>query len=149
VLDRLQSAMSLRRPVFVFPVSDMRTYEPLPGMSDFATNDGSLPGRGFVDTLVRSGGSPPTQWSEETGTYNPRARGRTCLRDCIMMKPGSTVEDVYFALKRLRAIDGEYVRAEAASALGGTPNLVTKKEAISYKNRIIHIMTTKRSAWQK
>ena len=52
-------------------------------------------------------------------------------------------------MKRLKAIDGEYVRAEAASALGEKPNLVTKKEAISYKNRIIHIMTTKRNAWQK
>ena len=149
VLDCLQSAMSLRRPVFVFPVSDMKTYEPLPGMSNFATNDGSLPSKGFIGTLVESGGSPPTQWSEETGTYTGRARKRTCLRDCIMMKPGSTVEDVYFALKRLKAIDGEYVRAEAAGALGEKPNLVTKKEAISCKNRIIHIMTTKRNAWQK
>ena len=149
VLDCLQSAMSLRRPVFVFPVSDMKTYAPLPGMSDFATNDASLPSKGFIDTLVKSGGSPPTQWNEETGIYTSRARRRTCLRDCIMMKPGSTVEDVYFALKRLKAIDGEYVRAEAASALGEKPNLVTKKEAISYKNRIVHIVTTKRSAWQK
>lgn len=61
------------------------------------------------------------------------------------MKTGSAGGGVYFPLKRLKAIDGEYVRAEAASTLGEKPNLVAKKEAISYKNRIIHIMTTKRS----
>ena len=66
-----------------------------------------------------------------------------------MMKTESAVGDVCFALKRLKATEGDYVRGETASTLGEKPHLAAKKEAISCKNRIIHIMTIKRSAWQK
>jgi hypothetical protein len=38
----LQSAVTLREPVLVFPVIDMITYEPLPGLAKHATGDPSL-----------------------------------------------------------------------------------------------------------
>ena len=36
VWECLSSAMELREPVLVFPVNDMRSYEPLPGMTKYA-----------------------------------------------------------------------------------------------------------------
>ena len=97
VLDCLQSAIAIRAPVLVFPVNDMMTYEPMPGMINYATRDASLPSQGMISCLVHAGGCAPSQWDADKHVYSSaiRKNGRkSVLRDVLLMKPGSTVEDV-------------------------------------------------------
>jgi ribosome-binding ATPase len=143
----LQSAMTLREPVLVFPVIDMTTYAPLPGLTRTAMEDASLPNAGMISCLQSSGGSAPTLWKD--GTYEQPSSTDPCLlRDVLIMKPGSTIEDVFISLKRLGALGGEFVRAEGAGRVHGKSKLVPKYEVISKSNRILKIMTTKRGNWQ-
>lgn len=148
----LTSAIQLCEPIFVFPVSDMTTYAPLPGLNDRAIGHPSLPSLGMIFCIEGSGGLSPTCWNSEQKTYVlPKKddllnKGR--LRDVIPMKPGSTVADVFLALKNIGALSGEFVRAEAAGNIGEKPNLVPKTALIGNHNRIIKIMTNKRTTWQ-
>mmetsp|Transcript_964 Transcript_964/g.1489 ORF Transcript_964/g.1489 Transcript_964/m.1489 type:complete len:200 (-) Transcript_964:1300-1899(-) len=152
VWDCLQSAMKLREPVLVFPVLDMESYQPLPGMFNSATRDSSLPSLGMIACLKAAGGKAPSMWDCENKLYYASPgdvqNGQT-LRDVLVMKPNSTVEDVFDVLKRMGALGGEYVRAEAAENIGMKPNLVKKDELVTRSNRILKIMTTRRREWQK
>jgi hypothetical protein len=146
----LQSAMRLREPVLVFPVCDMVTYEPLAGMKDYATRDSSLPSPVMIDCLRDAGGMAPSLWDSNRSMYVCESSTPVVkLRDVVAMKPGSTVEDVFFTLKRMGALGGEFVRAEGASEIGEKAKLVPKQEIVSKKNRILKIMTNKRKEWQK
>eukprot|EP00571_Detonula_confervacea_P012805 CAMPEP_0172301554 /NCGR_PEP_ID=MMETSP1058-20130122/3409_1 /TAXON_ID=83371 /ORGANISM="Detonula confervacea, Strain CCMP 353" /LENGTH=1058 /DNA_ID=CAMNT_0013011699 /DNA_START=100 /DNA_END=3275 /DNA_ORIENTATION=+ len=132
VWECLQSAVSLREPTLVFPVNDMNTYEPLPGMSNCATRDSSLPNLGFISCITAARGHAPSQWDSQRMMYTPNTKEsvKTALRDVILMKPGSTVEDVFQGLKGLGALQGEFVRAEAASRIGEKPKPVSKYEVV-------------------
>ena len=138
----LQKALSLRSPLLVFPVADMQTYAPLKGFNNYATRDPSLPSNGFINCLTHTGGTAPSNWDGKREKFcneiNP------ALRDVLLMKPGSTVYDVFLTLKNKHVLEGEFVRAEAASNLGEKPKLTSKFDMISTKNRILMIMTTKR-----
>ena len=153
VFECLQAAMKLREPLLVFPVFDMETYEPLPGMFSFSTRDASLPNKGMISCLEYSGGEVPSMWDKNKKMYHANhgscTKSEQTLRDCIVMKPNSTVEDVFETLKRLGALDGEFVRAEGAGGIGEKPKLVKKDDFIGKHNRILKIMTTKRREWQK
>lgn len=155
----LQAAMSLKEPVLVFPVSDMTTYQPLPGMAKPALESPSLPNAGMIACLQGAGGSIPRLWDPEQKIYTLEHRagnGSTvsnkqpcALRDVIVMKPGSTVEDVFLSLKRLGALGGDFVRAEGAGKIG-EPSKQLKKDALVVQGcRILKIMTTKRTQWQQ
>lgn len=147
----LTSAMMLREPVLVFPVSDMTTYTPLMSLNKEAIGNPSLPSKGMIRCIKASGGSSPTCWNDsQEGYFLPSKKeiAENKLRDVILMKPGSTVEDVFFALKNLGALSGDFVRAEAACRLGDKPKPIPKNEIIGRKSRILKIMSNKRSAWQ-
>jgi len=121
VWDCLQSALSLREPLLVFPVNDMLTYAPYPGMNDYATRDASLPSHGMIAYLEASGGVVPSLWNNDRKMYIPTTKENDTiepLRDVLILKRGSTVEDVFLILKRKGALSGEFVRAEACSNLG-------------------------------
>lgn len=146
VFKCLQGALSLRCPILVFPVADMQTYAPLHGLNDFATRDSSLPHRGFINFLTAAGGIAPSNWDISKEMYvTPNSKStKPALRDVVLIKPGSTVHDVFIRLKNMKALDGEFVRAEAASKLGEKAKPVSKSDIIGIGNRIIMIMTTKR-----
>lgn len=152
VWNCLQGAMALNEPDLVFPVADFSTYAPLPGMTRYATEDASLPNVGMVACMLASGGTPPSLWnpSQKIYTAAPKnAAGSNCgLRDVLIMKPGSTVEDCYLTLKRLGALSGDFVRAEACSDVGVPPKPLPKHQTISKSSRILKIMTKKKTAWQ-
>jgi len=156
VWECLTSAINLREPIIVFPVSDMTSFAPMTGLNKVATGDPSLPSSGMIRCIQASGGSAPSCWNSDDGSYamatgkeNKNGKNVVKLRDAILMKPGSTVEDVFFTLKRLGGISGEFVRAEASSgAPGERPKPVPKQELVSRKNRVIKIMTNKRTQWQ-
>ena len=142
----LQKTLSLRGPLLVFPVADMQTYAPLLGLNNFATRDPSLPSKGFINCLTAAGGAAPTTWDYNKEKYIAQGKNekKHALRDVILMKPGSTINDVFLTLKNKHVLEGEFVRAEAASKLGEKPKLVSKIECLSNENRILMIMTTKR-----
>lgn len=149
----LTSAIKLREPVLVFPVSDMSTYAPLSGLNERSVGHPSLPSVGMIRCIDGSGGVAPTSWNELQQSYLlPSTKGRTAeiqqLRDVIPMKPGSSVADVFLALKNNGALGGEFVRAEAAGNIGEKPKPIPKTTLIGKQNRILKIMTSKRTTWQ-
>jgi hypothetical protein len=98
VWDCLQAAMSIRAPVLVFPVNDMLTYEPLPGMTNYSTRDASLPNRGIISCLTQAGGCAPSHWDADKLSYAlsmTKNEIKPALRDVLLLKPGSTVNDVF------------------------------------------------------
>jgi hypothetical protein len=66
----------------------------------------------------------------------------------LVMKPGSTVDDCYVALKRLGAVAGDFVRAEAAGDIGLAPKQVPKNQVMTKSLRILKVMTKRKSSWQ-
>eukprot|EP00980_Cylindrotheca_fusiformis_P006873 scaffold1437_cov113-Cylindrotheca_fusiformis.AAC.2 len=151
----LTSAVQLREPVLVFPVSDMGTYAPLSGLNNRAVGDPSLPSVGMIRCITGSGGFSPTCWKETQYILPSNAsKDRMAaaqfhqLRDVIPMKPGSTVADVFLSLKNIGALSGEFVRAEAAGKIGEKAKPIPKNTLVGKHNRILKIMTNKRTAWQ-
>ena len=153
----LTSAMTLREPILVFPVSDISTLAPIPGLNKVAVEDPSLPSKGMIQCIKAAGGAPPTCWSSADEHYVLPSKTRDKegnhatdkLRDVLLMKPGSTVEDVFLTLKRLGGLSGEFVRAEACSgAPGDKAKPIPKAEVMSRKICVVKIMSNKRTAWQ-
>ena len=147
----LQSAMAMCNPILVFPVVDHQSYAPLPGLFRYATGDASLPNPGMIRCIHAAGGHAPTEWDNALQQYHSSPKGSKRaipLRDALLMKPGSTVMDVFLALKRLGALSGEFIRAEVARDWHGTAKPAPKGQLLSVHTRIIKIMTNKRSAWQ-
>jgi ribosome-binding ATPase YchF (GTP1/OBG family) len=75
------------------------------------------------------------------------------LVDCIQLKPGSTVEDVFEGLKRGALarvqITGDFVRAEAKGLQSGSRKKQLGRDAvIDESNSIIKIQTNRKSLWQ-
>lgn len=151
VWECLTSAMRLREPVLVFPVSDMTTLSPLLGLSRNAAGNASLPSSGMIRCIEASGGSLPSCWDPSQQGYVVPSKDKSTnqkLRDVLVMKPGSTVEDVFVLLKRLGAVNGDFVRAEAKCEIGDQAKPIPKLEVMRRSNRIIKIMSNKRAAWQ-
>lgn len=155
VWSSLTSAISLHEPVLVFPVTNFTDYAPLPSLNLHATGDPSLPNAGMVACLKAAGGQAPSLWNADTEQYalptkrSTNIQHNVALRDVIVMKPGSTVEDVFVAMKNRRSLDGEFVRAEAAGRLGDPSRPVPKHQLLDRSNRILKIMTNKKTAWQQ
>lgn len=144
----LQSAMSLKEPLLVFPVSEFVSYAPLPGLTRVATKEQSLPNPGMANAITERGGTVPSHYNALTRQYTTTTSQPTALRDVLMMKPGSTVEDVYLVLKNMGAFSGEFVRAEAAGEIGEDPKPIPKHTLLDSSSRILKIMTNKRASWQ-
>lgn len=152
----LQEALLLRPPVLVFPVSDLNTFAPMKGLNDHATRDPSLPSPSMNRCIVASGGKAPTHFEESKQIYaisssstTKGAAASVALRDVLMMKQSSTVQDVFTTLKNMGALSGEFVRAEGTGHVTEKPKQISKHDLMGKHNRIIRIMTTKRSQWQK
>lgn len=80
-------------------------------------------------------------------------RADSSLIDCILLKPGSTVEDVYDALKRGELshahISGDFVRAEGRSINPNSRKKQLGREVIiDESNCVIKVQTNRKSVWQ-
>ena len=132
----------------------MVTYEPLPGLMECSIGHSSLPSTGMIACLQAAGGSPPSQWNpsrkQYTATFNGiKNKDVLAFRDVLVMKPGSTVEDAFVALKAMGALGGEFVRAEGAGRIREKAKLVKKDDFLCRSNRILRVMSNKRTQWQK
>ena len=150
VWETLSKALESLHPVFIFPVEDFTSYRPLSGLTRQALEHASLPTPGMIACLEGARGGPPTHWNSDLQCYSAikDARSSLSLRDVILFKTGSTVEDAFVALKRLGALTGDFVRAEAAKDIGDAPKPVAKCTRLGIETRILKIMTTRRISWQ-
>jgi len=149
----LSSAVKLREPVLIFPVSDMKTYAPLPSLNERAVGHPSLPSAGMIRCISGSGGVSPSCWNDSQQIYvspsNKHGKDSDVkLRDVIPMKQGSSVADAFMALKNAGVLGGEFVRAEAAGNIGDSSKPIPKTAILGKHNRILKIMTNKRAVWQ-
>ena len=67
---------------------------------------------------METGTSNSFSYSSTLAPLGAQAAGEAPLRDCVQLKPLSTVADVHLACKRLGLCTGDLVRAEARPASG-------------------------------
>jgi hypothetical protein len=135
VLEVISAAVSLRPPVYCFPVADLESELPI-GWSSKAQ---VLP-----QTSVTTAGVDDYQLA----TSNPK------LRDCIMMKPGSTVGDVYEALRRdalsHAILSGDFVRAEGKDVGTAAKKRQLGRDAVLDECcAVLRIQTNRKAVWQQ
>lgn len=71
---------------------------------------------------------------------------------CLLMYPGATANDVFVALKTLKILSGEFVRAECwdyADAASPSKRPLRKQEVLTTATQIISIMTNRKARWQQ
>jgi ribosome-binding ATPase YchF (GTP1/OBG family) len=123
VLDAVSTAVGLRDPILVYPVSDIRKGLPL-------------------------------------GAPNADSK----YLDCLCALPGSTIEDLYEALKRGAVegvrVEGDFILAEAAplvtsrntdlaSTLAPHTKQLGKDAELSTAVAVVKVMTNRKASWQK
>ena len=91
--------------------------------------------------------------SEVHVAWTPSMTQSEALRDCVQMKPGSTVEDLFEALKRgalpNATMHGEYVRAEGRALSRKTKKIQLRRDnVLSESNCVIKIMANRKAVWQ-
>lgn len=120
VLAALTCAVALKPPRWVFPIADRETCAALAAVTSRAAASGgggsnsghhhssSSKGRAAVSASSALG------WGVDAKARAAQGSSAGVLRDCILLKPGSRVEDVYQVLKRppYGLLEGEFVRAE-------------------------------------
>jgi ribosome-binding ATPase len=135
VLEAISEAVKLKPPVLVYPVLDLDSELPI-GWTASMTNE-----------IVASNGRMPI------------------LRDCLQFKQGSTVDDVFEALKHgalsHASIQGDFIRAEGKpirkvplSSLAHTgkesrKHQLKRESVVDETNAILRIQTNKKSVWQQ
>ena len=136
-LDVLSACVALRPPTLAFPVTSLASLAPLGGGGT---------GGGVAES-------------------SPGELSAVALRDCLQLRPLSTVGDAFQVAKRAGLCAGDYVRAEARpasapeatapAAAAGLPAGVTatrpikKDDVVSAGCAILRLQSTKKSAWQQ
>lgn len=162
VLDAVSAAVSIKPPVYCYPVGDLTLESPVGWAHTVGGGDASVHDKGIPLTASSSSSNS----SSSSGGSVPR------LRDCLLMHPGSTVGDLYDALKRGAlphvTVHGDFVRAEGKSldcypcddvtaVNGSIPNkasTVKKRQLgrdaiIDDTCCVIRIQTNRKSIWQQ
>ena len=132
VLTAVSSAVRLRPPVLCYPVADLDSEAPIVWQQSHNHNNHSS--------------NNHNNSNEMNGT--PR------LRDCILLKPGSTVGDVYTALKRgvipTIILQGELVRAEGRSLdRSSRRRQVGRDTVITADICVLRIQTNRKSVFKQ
>lgn len=112
--------IQLRPPVLVIPVSDMETLQPLSSMTEYGISSASLPSQGMIACLKVAGGKAPTLWNEDIQAYD--AGKNWTLRDVLVLKPGSTVEDAFISLKNIGIQGCEFLEPKLLQMFVINPN---------------------------
>jgi hypothetical protein len=135
----ISAAVALKPPVLCYPVGDLDSECPV----------GWTAGRAAQH---QGQGQGPGQGQTHSAPVMPR------LQDCLQMKPGSTVGDVFEALKRgvlgsgAAVMHGEFVRADGR-ALGraeaaGSGAQLRKDSLVDPSSCVLRIQTNRKSVWQ-
>jgi hypothetical protein len=160
--------VSIKPPVYCYPVGDLTLESPVGWTHTVVGGDASVHDKGIPSTVSSS------STSSSSGSSSSGSGGGSVprLRDCLLMHPGSTVGDLYDALKRGAlphvTVHGDFVRAEGKSldcypgddviALNGSiPNkasTVKKRQLgrdaiIDDTCCVIRVQTNRKSIWQQ
>lgn len=149
VLEAVSAAVALKQPVYCYPVSDLDTEAPIGWTSSMG-----------LANSTNNGNSDMSKGLNKKTDIIPR------LKDCLLLRPGSTVGDVFDALKRGALphiiIQGEFVRAEGkglaycfnsdgincgSSSLNGKRQ-VGRDVVIDHTCCVIRIQTNRKAVWQ-
>jgi ribosome-binding ATPase YchF (GTP1/OBG family) len=129
VIEALHAAFSLNSPTIVYPVSSLDTEAPI---------------------AVRPGDGTGANLGTGIGT----GVGANALRNAVVVKPQTTIYDLYEALKR-RAIDeaqlsGDFVRAEGRGVDKSSRRMQVSRDSFLGEDLcVVHIMTNRKSVWQR
>lgn len=71
--------------------------------------------------------------------------------DCVILRPRATIDDAFHALRKLGAIDGDFVRADALALSQSHPTrkTVKRRDQINLDARILRVATNRKSRWQQ
>jgi hypothetical protein len=156
VLAALTCAVALKPPRWVFPIGDRERCTALAAAPTRA--GGSSSGSsGNSSRSSRQGGSAAASslgWGVDAKARAAQGAEAGVLRDCVLVKPGSKVEDVFWVLKRppYALLEGDFVRAEARvlSSTEGSSKMrvVRKDEAVGPSNCVLLLQTNRKVSWQ-
>jgi len=144
VIEAISAAVRLRPPMLCYPVHDLDSEFPV-GYSTGKTISNTVHP---LSTSSISSNPTPSSSSQSSSSLIPR------LLDCVQFKPGSTVGDVYEALKRPGVLShtflsGEFVRSEGRSICRDSPKLQLGRDSVlDDSNCVLRIQTNRKSVWQ-
>ena len=153
--------MKLKPPILCYPVCDLESEYPVGWTSGKINLNHTIQQPTTAEEQQRSGIGMLT--TKDNLSCIPR------LQDCLQFKPGSTVGDVFDALKRpevlqYTTLSGDFVRGEGKSiylrninttdSTSGSGNhskvvQLRRDTIIDATNCIIRIQTNRKSVWQK
>lgn len=123
VLAALTCAVALKPPRWVFPIADRVSCTALAaviskptaagGAGHHSSHHGGKSSNSRGSHAAASAGSA-LGWGLDAKARAAQGAAAGVLRDCLLLKPGSRVEDVYWVLKRppYGLLEGDFVRAE-------------------------------------
>lgn len=144
VLAALTCAVALKPPRWVFPIADREKCTAL----------AAAPNRAGGSSGSRQGGSAAASslgWGMDAKARAAQGAETGVLRDCVLVKPGSKVEDVFWVLKRppYALLEGDFVRAEArVLSADGKMRVVRKDEPVGPANCVLLLQTNRKVSWQ-
>jgi hypothetical protein len=164
VLAALTCAVALKPPRWVFPIADRERCVAL-AAAPIRAGAGSA---GSSGSRSRHGGSGANSlgWGSDAKFRAAQGPEAGVLRDCVLVKPGSKVEDVFWVLKRppYALLEGEFVRAECrvlqhqqAAAGPAAPDsgqqqakmrVVRKDDLVGPSNAVLLLQTNRKVSWQ-
>ncbi len=165
VLAALTAALALKPPRWVCPISDRESCAALPAPPPPRAGAGAS-----------SSGASALGWGTDAKARAAQGGMPGVLRDCVLMRSGSTVEDVYHVLKRppYCLLDGDFVRAECrllnvlqqqqqqqqqqhgvstgqqggSAAKGAACRVVRKDERLGRDSCVLLLQTNRHTVWQ-
>lgn len=141
VLLALSSCVALRPPTLCFPCANLQSLTPLTSTPLAPASVAGVPSSAPCAALAA-----PTA----PGTSIPPA-AEAPLRDCLLLRPMSTVGDAFSACKRLQLVSGDFVRAEGRAiadpqtATGPLARPVKKEDVLGPSCAILRLQATRKS----
>lgn len=162
VLAALTCALALKPPRWVFPIGDRERCTALAAAPTSRAGGGGGGGGGSSSSNKGSkhGGAAAASLGWGVDAKARAALGAGVLRDCVLVKPGSRVEDVFWVLKRppYALLEGDFVRAECrVLGQGASPlsqhaakmRVVRKDELVGPSNAVLLLQTNRKVSWQR
>jgi hypothetical protein len=156
VLEAVSAAVRLRPPVYCYPVSDLDSEAPVGWTAGKGIGTGINPGMGSGWTPSSASTTNSASSSTSGAVDSSSSSSSQCprLRDCILLKPGSTVGDVFDALKRGALahvlLQGDFVRAEGRGLDPASRKRQLGREAVVGEACcVLRIQTNRKALWQQ
>jgi hypothetical protein len=132
------AAIALKPPIMGFPVDCLDT--------------GVAESRGSGVQLASLGGSTEdviTEWREKDFREKTKTRKDGSLRSCVLLKPGSTVEDFFDEARRIGLCgNGELVRSETSDIEGRRRTLRRDELVAAIPGGVVKFYVNRKVKWQ-